>query len=512
MGATASGGAPSTVYGSAMVEQSEPTPPLPAATGDLPPSPVPAAEGPPATTDPEALLAQEAALRAENERLRSENEQLRTVGTTARRHRVRGAAAAVLAAATAVLLVLSVLSVWTTRTALNTDTFVARVGPVINQPAVQAEVSTAVGTELVSVLNVQSRLAPVLPSKLAFLAGPIASGVDSFVQKQVTAFVATPLFSQLWYQALRVAHTAVVTALTGNSADVQVVNGKIVVNLIGVVNQVLSEISKQLPQLFGHTVALALPTNLPQAQIAAQVQKYLGVTLPPNFASIPIADAGTLEAARTGVRVVNVSVVLLVVLALACLVGAVAVSPRRRRTLLQIGLVTAALTAALFFALRAFGRATISSIADPTLRAASQSASHVLFATLRTNATVLFWCAVVLALVCYLIGPGRWATALRRQVERGWRALSTAVRAEGTARWTARHLDVLRVGGLVVAAVVLLVWTSWAALVVVGILLVLFEVGVTLLARASPAGAGGDGDDDGGGSGAAPMDEATASV
>jgi hypothetical protein len=49
--------------------------------------------------------------------------------------------------------------------------------------------------------------------------------------------------------------------------------------------------------------------------------------------------------------------------------------------------------------------------------------------------------------------------------------------------WTAAHLDVVRVGALVIAAIVALLLSSWTSLLIVVVVLAAFEVGVTLLSR-----------------------------
>jgi hypothetical protein len=69
-----------------------------------------------------------------------------------------------------------------------------------------------------------------------------------------------------------------------------------------------------------------------------------------------------------------------------------------------------------------------------------------------------------------------------------------AVAAHGPG-WTAAHLDVLRVGGIVVAVILALVLSSWTALLVLAVLLAAYEVLVTLVAqsfarRSAPQGPG----------------------
>jgi hypothetical protein len=317
--------------------------------------------------------------------------------------------------------------------------------------------------------------------------------MDDVVRKQVTKFVDSPLFTRVWLAALRLSHQAVVKTLTENSNSVQVVNGKVIVDLIPVVQQVLANLQSQLPTIFGTAVSLQIPDNLPVAQIRSLVQQFLGVQLPPSFAEIPIMNASDLESARTGVRVINLSVILVLLGALLALVLALLASVNRRRTLLQIGLWTAIITATVFFTLRTITDQAIAQVGDATLRPAVTAGVRELFSSLRGWAAILFWTGLLLALVLYLAGPGRFPRALRGRTAAAWGWSSARVRAvaadEGIASWVARNLDPLRIGGVVLAALLLVWLSSWTALVIIGVLLVLYEVGVTLYARSTPLAA-----------------------
>jgi hypothetical protein len=437
----------------------------------------------------------------EVEQLKAENERLRAAvdeeGRKYRRgRRLRRYTAAVLAFLSALLLVLGVVTGWSSRTALDTDRFVSRVGPIIDQPAVKTAVSTEISDQLIAVLDLQDRIKPVLPPNLQFVAGPIAAGAEDVVRNQVTKVVESPQFRTVWYAALRLAHEATIKVLTGSAANVQVVNGKLVINLIGVVNLVLQNLDEVLPSLFGTAVSLQIPDNLPVDQIRALVEKYLGVTLPPNFAEIPVMDASSLEAARTGYHIINLSVVLVLVLTLVAFVLALVASTDRRRTLLQFGLWLTGITTAVFFVLRGLTNSTLDTISDPVLRPAAVAGVHELFSSLRGFAILLFWVGILLALAMYLIGPGSFPVWLRRETVRGWHWLVDRGRYvashEGYAGWVQEHLDPLRIGGGVVAALLLLFLQSWTALIVIGVLLVLYEVAVTLWARSAPAAIQGE--------------------
>ena len=391
-----------------------------------------------------------------------------------RKRRLRSVGAAVLAGLTAILLVVSVVASWTSGTALNTENFVNRISPVIDEPAVRTAVATELGNELVAVLHVQDRLSPVLPSNLQFLSAALATGVERVVREQVTKVVDSNAFHNIWVAALSLSHQQVVRTLTGSGAPRQVYNGKIYVNLVGVVVQVVQNLQNQLPTIFGTALAQRIPDTLTADALRALLSKALGVDLAATFASVPILDANALDQARKGIKVINLAVVLVIALALVAFAAAVWLSQRRRRTVVQIGLLTAGLTGVLFFAVRGLTRSAISGISNDTLRPAAASATRVVLSSLRHQAIALFVVALVLALVAYVVGSSRSATALRGQAVRGWTAHNELATT---------NLDALRIGAAVVAAVVLLLWTSWTALLVVAVLLAAYEIGVTLLAR-----------------------------
>ena len=410
------------------------------------------------------------------------------------RRRVRRTLAAVLAGLTAVLLVLSVVATWTSRTALDTDKFVARVGPVVQDPTVRAALATEIGDELVE------RAGPAVPDHPGAAGQPAVHLRPAGRRRgQLSCGAPSPSSwtpsssSSLWYAALRVAHTQVVSALTGSTKSLQVVDGKVVINLIPVIGQVVDQLVQDLPALVGTAVSQHIPDNIPVDQIRSLLTNVLGVNLPDDFGLIPVMDASTLDTAQTGIKVVNLSVVLLLVVALAVFLLALVASVDRRRTLVQIGLATAVLTGIVFFVARTLTDSAITGIGDATLRPAVTAAVRELFSSLRGWGQVLLWGSLVLAAVAYLVGPGRGARAIRGWVVAGsrWTAeQARAIRAnEGWASWVAEHMDPLRIIGVVVAFVLLLWLSSWAALIVIGVLLVLYEVGVTLYARSTPQAA-----------------------
>ena len=104
------------------------------------------------------------------------------------------------------------------------------------------------------------------------------------------------------------------------------------------------------------------------------------------------------------------------------------VTPGRRRTLLQIGLWTTGFTALVFFVVRGVMRNAVAGITPAYLADASTAALKTLFTSLREFALILFWAGLVLAVVMYLIGPGRFPVRLRASVARWTRTGVVKVR------------------------------------------------------------------------------------
>jgi hypothetical protein len=410
---------------------------------------------------------------------------------------IRGGTAAVLIAVTALALVTSVVGVWAATTVLNTDRWVAAVAPLPQNPQVSAAVADYATTQVFQAIDVEGRLREVLPPQAAFVAGPVTGQVREAVRKTVNNVLRSDRFTAIWTELNRRAHQRALAIINGDSDVLITRQDRVEIDLLPLINQVLRELSLQLPTLFGKQISLpdlssgAIPDNL-----RARVQEQLGVTLPPNFAQFTVYDSGQLWAAQQAVAQAKRGVVLYVVGAVVLLLLALLISPGRRRTLLQLGLWLVVAAVAVTAVLRAVRGQLLNEVQAGLYRDGVAAALTSVFGPLRTRGTQLIWIGVVLAVVMYLIGPGRGATWLRRQLGagaraggRGIRAGSRVVAAHGPG-WTAAHLDVLRVGGIVVAVILALVLSSWTALLVLAVLLAVYELLVTMMAQSFTRRAG----------------------
>ena len=417
-------------------------------------------------------------LRAERDALERRVEQLEA--RPERRRRVAKVLTAVLLIASIVLFAVAVPATWARRTLLDTDRYVATVAPLAQDPAVQEYLARTTTEQLFAALHVEERLSESLQKRdprLAFLAAPIANGVQSFVQERLQQVLASETFAQAWEAANRFAHAQLIAALEGGGETVQVANGQVVLNVLPLVNQALATMSEVVTDIVGHSVTLPpISGDEIPSEAVTKLETALGVDLPERFGTIVVYDADELEAVQRGVELASRLIVLVVLLFLLFAALAIAISPRKRRTLVQ--LATALLVVLVIE--RRFAIAEGDSIvtkAKPENQAAARAVvDQVIGALLRYTGWLLVF-ALLILLIALLTGPYPWAVRVRGWVASVAAATVGAVRerrSDTTVIWVAAHRDVLMLGGAAVGAMILLL----APLSVIGfsILVVLFAV------------------------------------
>jgi hypothetical protein len=404
---------------------------------------------------------------------------------------LRRVGAAVLIAVSGFCAVASVIGGWGARTTLDTDRWVATVRELPRQPAVTEAMSAYLTDEVFDVLDVRQRLADALPPRAAFLAGPVTNAVRDFVRDRVRGYMRSDGFQSLWESANRFAHTQIMAVLENRSETVSVHDGTVTLNLLPIVNNLLIAIESELPSMFGRPLDLPTITSgqLPP-DLRQRVEETVGVTLPSDFAQVRLYNRQLLPQLQQAVVTFRRLIVLLI--AGTVLTGGLAlwISPDRRRTILQLGLWLTIAVFVLSYVLRAIRDQLLGMVPATLYREGVSVAVHEVFTSLRQWGDRLLWAGVVLAVVAYLVGPGRVPVALRRAVVRASRAVAARARAVATdvalKSWVVRHVDVLRVGGVAVAAIVALWFSSWTALFVILTALAGYALLLTALVRQGP--------------------------
>jgi hypothetical protein len=383
---------------------------------------------------------------SEVEQLRREVAELRgQVGAERqqRRARTRRIVSWIMAVLAILALTLSLTGIWTWRTLTNTDLFVERVGPIIEQPEVVAEVSTRVSTAIVDGLGLQERVAEALPEQAAILAAPITAAARSFVQDSTEALVTSDQFRAAWDTALAASHTIAIRVLEGDDEGaLTLTDGAVTINLVPLINQVLVATEGFLAGLFNREIDLPTVTEDQLDEAITAIENQFDVQLPADFGQVTLFAADDLATAQNAYQAASVAIWIAPIAALILAALAIAISTRRLRMALSIVVGTALALLFVGLALAPAEDALVGAVSDKGLAGAVGSAFETLFSTLIDGIYIILIVGVAAALALFFSGRSRPAEATR--------AAAKQVPAQA-----GRYRTFFVVGG-VVAAVILL--------------------------------------------------------
>jgi hypothetical protein len=329
----------------------------------------------------EAVSSQELkSLRSEVEHLRRQNRQLKSSG--GRPSRWRNWLAGILIILGLVAVVPASLLVWLNRTVTNTDNYVAAVGPVVQQPEVQAAIQQAAMQKIFNDDDVSAKVAQVLPDNAQFLADPITTGVKNVAGQTVSKVVVSQQFYQVWLTTNRSAQQLFMKAVNSKQTDPTI----------------------QLSDLYSF-----IATRLGDTKLAPLANRQL----PPNIGNITIATVPALSSALQTVSTLETWRWVLVIAALGLLSIGVLTAANRRRSVGLIGLGLALTTVVSFLVLWISRNLVLHRIADPVYKAAASSIWHTVLNRFYIEAAIILMAGLVLGLVSYLLGPSRMAVWFR---------------------------------------------------------------------------------------------------
>ena len=393
----------------------------------------------------------------------------------------------ILIALAAVLAPLAVVASWADDQVGDTDRYVETVKPLASDPDLQKAVADRVADEVIARLDLESLsddlvnelgdrgLPPRLASAVGALAVPINEQIRTFVQEQTLQFVSSKEFEDAWIEANRQAHTQLVAMLTGESTGaVEVRNGAVQVNLSAVINTVKKRLEDR---------GLGIASRIPAID-----------------AQFTVLESVDITRAQTGFRLLDKVSTWLPWVAVALLVGGVAVARSRRRALVAGGLAVAFSMLALGLTLNIFREVYLARVPPdrlPPNAAASvfDAVVHFIRLSLR-SVLVLFLAAAAMA---WVTGPGAAPTGVRGALTRGAGLLRHGTETVGldTGRFGAALSTYRTQVRVTILALALLVYvmaahpTGQFALILLGVTLLVLLVAEVLMSP--PAAEADDG-------------------
>jgi hypothetical protein len=260
---------------------------------------------------------------------------------------------------------------------LNTDAYVAIVANLPQQPEVATALTTFTTDRLFDQARTEARIRAFLPRELSALAGPLAQITGQKVSEVTKRFVQSDTFTAIWITVNRLAQSGVVAVADSNQTSRQ---------------EALQSVRLE-PLL--HAVRQQFDGNTP---VLSQQQLDRAATLRVDLQQ-------SIQQLRTNVRLIRTGAYVLPYVAAALILLAIALAHNRRTTFIHMGITFTVFGVAALIACKLFSNNALSTITDPTYRAAGEVIYEAFYHNLRLRLGALTGIGIALAIAALACGP-----------------------------------------------------------------------------------------------------------
>lgn len=211
---------------------------------------------------------------------------------------------------------------WTHQTALVTDRFVGAVAGATTDPQVIDSLGERVADQVVDRLDLQQRIANLLPDTLDRLAQPLTAAIHDRIETATENLLSSPSFQARWTTALAALHAGFLNVVNGNSQYFTTTNGKLTLDLLSVIDSVVSQLQSD--------GVLPTAADFPRFSEAAdrtdflnRLGAYAQVQLPADFGQVPIADQASIDTIASALRLFDQALIGLAVLTIVLVLAAI---------------------------------------------------------------------------------------------------------------------------------------------------------------------------------------------
>ena len=335
-----------------------------------------------------------------------------------------------------ILLLLSSLTVWVKRQALDTDAWTNASGQMLANDEIRQQLSIYLVDTLFS--DATARIEQALPANRAGLAPIISGALQNVAVDAADRILETPKAQALWKEANRRAHTRLIQVLEGKDT------GAVQTTQEG---EVVLDLSPLVQRLSGR----------------------FGIQAAPDAGKITILHSGQLKNAQRALKVIKVLSVFLLVLVLFLYGLAIYLAHGHRRRLLRATAASFLLVGVLVLVIDRLTQGAVvgSLIKTDAIRPAGNAAWGIGTELLRNVAYALILYGVAGLIGAWLAGPTRLAVAARRRLapvleDQAWivygavALLFLLLIAWGPTRATREWWGILLLGGLLFFGVAML--------------------------------------------------------
>lgn len=330
----------------------------------------------------------------------------------------------------------SVAIVWLNQVVLDTDKYVATVAPLSENAAIKDAVANRLTDELFTRTHAEQLASEALPDKVDFLAAPIVGATEGYVNEQIRKLLDSAEFSKIWKDSNRKAHRFLTHLLTGEEGTVYTQDGKVNLDLGGVIEIVKARLAEKGITLFEN------------------------VTIDADSVQLTIFEYQNITKAQSGISILNGLATWLPLIALVLWAAAIWASNSRTAALLWIGLGLATGMTILLVA-AAVSRGYYLDAAEAAGNVDMPAATFffdIIMGSLKTAIRGTFAFGLLLAAAGFIFGPYSFSVKMRASVASLYKTGMDAgcnLDLRPTGAWVARQKTGLRAAGVALALIVL---------------------------------------------------------
>ena len=245
----------------------------------------------------------------------------------------RGAAATVASVLFVVLAFLSVPALWVHNVMLDSQKFTDITVEATTDPTTAAALGDAAGTAFVTGLNLEQRLAAILPDRLTVIAGPVADGIQHGITTRTTNLLTSEGFASTWRTAIQGLYERFLAVMRGTAPNATLNGSTLTIDVKGAVMNGLLRL--QQGGIIPADVTIDGDPSHPVVWNSALT--LLFGPEPPDFGAVPVLDSPALASISGLVGLLDTLAFVLPVLALVALVIALWATSRRTRLTFRMG-------------------------------------------------------------------------------------------------------------------------------------------------------------------------------
>ena len=305
---------------------------------------------------------------------------------------------------TALLFCSSILAFWFQQTLFDTNTWVRKTSEILASTSVQRDITVKTIDVVFESVDVEQYANDLLPEKAKPLAGTIASSLKTFSTEEMQKLLSTPKFQQFWKDANRQAHTALLkTISTANQKSQPSASGEVIFiesdKVILNVEPVLSNLKSSLA-----SSGLGFVNNLDTSSLNLK---------------IPLATVSNLPTILLAINTINGLAVWIPLAALVFAGLTFWVSRDRRKTILQISILSSVFLVINLILVSTGGYLFVSNLTAQVSDISTLS-GQVIYSSLTQDfidyTTAALALMVLIAIFAYLCGNSTAASWIRTKI------------------------------------------------------------------------------------------------